>query len=151
MGLVIGSSSAIFACGMARLGLKVGIIGIVGDNHFGHFMLRALWGRNVDISAVQISKTWSTGISVILSLWSNRNQIKNLSWSHVCADGQRYQWVIAVQNQASACCQLFLTNEPSTWTSRSFPQMQRIECQHLFGYELGPGGTLGWGLTICFL
>ena len=67
MGLVIGSSSAIFACGVARLGLKVGIIGIVGEDHFGHFMLEALSGRNVDISAVHISKAWATGISVILS------------------------------------------------------------------------------------
>ena len=37
--LAIGSSSAIFACGAARLGLKVAFIGVCGDDVFGRFML----------------------------------------------------------------------------------------------------------------
>ena len=40
--LTIGSSSAIFACGAARLGLRVAFIGKVGDDEFGRFMLREL-------------------------------------------------------------------------------------------------------------
>ena len=36
--LTIGSSSAIFACGAARLGLKVAFIGVCGDDVFGRFM-----------------------------------------------------------------------------------------------------------------
>ena len=39
--LAIGSSSAIFACGAARLDLKVVMIGVVGDDIFGHFMQTA--------------------------------------------------------------------------------------------------------------
>jgi sugar/nucleoside kinase (ribokinase family) len=38
--LTIGSSSAIFACGAARLGLKIAFVGVCGDDLFGRFMRR---------------------------------------------------------------------------------------------------------------
>jgi len=43
--LTVGSSSAIFACGAARLGLKVGFIGRCGDDAFGSFTLEAMQRR----------------------------------------------------------------------------------------------------------
>ena len=49
--LTVGSSSAIFACGAARLGLKVAFIGVCGDDLFGKFMLDAMSARGVDIIA----------------------------------------------------------------------------------------------------
>jgi sugar/nucleoside kinase (ribokinase family) len=65
--LTIGSSSAIFACGAARLGLKTAFIGKCGDDVFGHFMLDEMQKRNVDVSNVIIIPNGSTGLSVILS------------------------------------------------------------------------------------
>ena len=65
--LVIGSSSAIFACGAARLGLKVAFIGVCGDDIFGHFMLAAMQKRDVDVSSVMVRGDGETGLSVILS------------------------------------------------------------------------------------
>jgi len=65
--LVIGSSSAIFACGAARLGLHVAFAGVVGDDAFGRFMLTAMAERGVDVSAVRIDPAVPTGASVILS------------------------------------------------------------------------------------
>ena len=47
--LVIGSSSAIFACGAARLGLRTAFVGVVGDDPMGRFMLDALRARGVEI------------------------------------------------------------------------------------------------------
>ncbi len=47
--LAIGSSSAIFACGAARLGLKVAFIGVCGDDVFGRFMLEEMPKRDVDV------------------------------------------------------------------------------------------------------
>jgi sugar/nucleoside kinase (ribokinase family) len=64
--LTIGSSSAIFACGAARLGLKTAFIGVCGDDVFGRFMLDALQGRAVDISSVLVRPGQVTGLSVIL-------------------------------------------------------------------------------------
>ena len=65
--LSIGSSSAIFACGAARLGLKVAFVGVCGDDIFGRFMLDEMSGRDVNVSNVIIVPGGQTGLSVILS------------------------------------------------------------------------------------
>ena len=70
--LTIGSSSAIFACGAARLGLKVAFIGICGNDVFGHFMLDEMSERNVDVSHVILRTDGQTGLSVILNNQSDR-------------------------------------------------------------------------------
>src|SRR5512134_2594139 len=70
--LTIGSSSAIFACGAARLGLKVAFIGICGDDIFGRFMLAEMQKRDVDIGNVILRKDGQTGLSVILSTGPDR-------------------------------------------------------------------------------
>ena len=65
--LAIGSSSAIFACGAARLGLKVAFIGVCGEDVFGRFMLDEMQKRNVNVSSVIVRADGQTGLSVILS------------------------------------------------------------------------------------
>ena len=65
--LTVGSSSAIFACGAARLGLKVAFVGNCGADIFGRFMLDELSLRGVDISGVIIDPLLQTGLSVILN------------------------------------------------------------------------------------
>jgi len=70
--LTIGSSSAIFACGAARLGLKVAFIGVCGYDVFGRFMLDEMSKRKVDIENVIVTQSGSTGLSVILNQASDR-------------------------------------------------------------------------------
>jgi sugar/nucleoside kinase (ribokinase family) len=70
--LTIGSSSAIFACGAARLGLKVGFIGVCGADVFGSFMLDEMTKRGVDVSAVHVDPARQTGLSVLLNRGSDR-------------------------------------------------------------------------------
>src|SRR5689334_11240409 len=70
--LTIGSSSAIFACGAARLGLKVAFIGVCGDDTFGCFMLDELKKRNVNVEHVIVRPGGQTGLSVILNEGSDR-------------------------------------------------------------------------------
>lgn len=70
--LSIGSSSAIFACGAARLGMKVAFIGKCGDDVFGQFMLAEMSKRNIDVSNVIVDDSGSTGLSVILNRESDR-------------------------------------------------------------------------------
>lgn len=70
--LTLGSSSAIFACGAARLGLRVAFVGKVGDDEFGRFVLRALHERGVDTTGVTIDSHIPTGLSVILTRPSDR-------------------------------------------------------------------------------
>ena len=65
--LAVGGSSAIFACGASRLGLKVAMVGVVGDDFFGHYMLGALEDHGVDVSACIVAKNQATGIGLVLS------------------------------------------------------------------------------------
>jgi sugar/nucleoside kinase (ribokinase family) len=70
--LTIGSSSAIFACGAARLGLKVAFAGICGDDAFGRFMIEEMQKRNVDTSPVVVRADGQTGVTVILNRETDR-------------------------------------------------------------------------------
>ena len=63
----IGSSSVITACGAVKLGLSVAFIGVVGDDHFGHFMLGAMQERGIDTTHCLVDGTTHTGLSVIFS------------------------------------------------------------------------------------
>jgi sugar/nucleoside kinase (ribokinase family) len=65
--LVIGSSSVICACGAARLGLRVAMAGLVGDDALGRFMLDAMAAAGLDTTAVRVDPAVPTGASVILS------------------------------------------------------------------------------------
>lgn len=65
--LTIGSSSAIFACGAARLGLKVAFVGLCGEDIFGRFILEELSQHGVDVSGVTVDPALQTGLSVILN------------------------------------------------------------------------------------
>jgi sugar/nucleoside kinase (ribokinase family) len=70
--LTIGSSAAIFACGAARLGLRVAFIGKIGPDHFGRFMRDALAERGIDISGIIEDPAQRTGLSVILNRGEDR-------------------------------------------------------------------------------
>ena len=70
--LTVGSSSAILACAAARLGLRVALVGVVGDDELGRFMLRALTERGVDVSSCRVDPSTPTGASVILSDGTDR-------------------------------------------------------------------------------
>ncbi|MBN1992434.1 MAG: carbohydrate kinase family protein [Anaerolineae bacterium] len=74
----LGSSSAIFAGGVARLGLRVAFIGKVGDDDFGQVALRFLQERGIDTSGVVIDPTLKTGLSVILSRPEDRAILTHL-------------------------------------------------------------------------
>lgn len=68
----IGSSSAIAACGAARLGLRVAFVGVVGEDPFGRFALDALDQAGIDVSGCRIDPTVPTGATVILSRGADR-------------------------------------------------------------------------------
>ena len=70
--LAIGSSSVIFACGAARLGLKVAFTGKCGDDIFGRFMLAEMNSHGIDTASVMVQPGGQTGLSVILNRGANR-------------------------------------------------------------------------------
>lgn len=70
--MTVGSSSAIFACGAARLGFRVAFFGVVGDDPFGQFMFDAMRTRGIDVSTCIVDPTRSTGATVILTSGGDR-------------------------------------------------------------------------------
>jgi sugar/nucleoside kinase (ribokinase family) len=70
--LVIGSSSAIFACGAARLGLRTAFVGVVGDDPMGRFMLDAMQAHGIDVAGCRVDLDVPTGATVILTSGTDR-------------------------------------------------------------------------------
>jgi sugar/nucleoside kinase (ribokinase family) len=70
--MTVGSSSAIFACGAARLGLRVAFVGVVGNDPFGRFMLESMAGRGIDVSACTVDPDRPTGATVVLTSGRDR-------------------------------------------------------------------------------
>ncbi|MCK6624038.1 MAG: carbohydrate kinase family protein [Anaerolineae bacterium] len=70
--LTMGSSAGIFACAAARLGLRVAMVGKVGPDEFGRFVLNYLQGRAVDTRGVVVDERVKTGLGVILSRGNDR-------------------------------------------------------------------------------
>src|SRR5262245_22214232 len=57
---------------MARLGLRTGFIGLVGDDPLGRYMVDAMAQRDIDTTGVQVRSGVPTGASVILAGGSDR-------------------------------------------------------------------------------
>ena len=75
--LSIGGSGGICAAGAARLGLRVAMVGVVGDDIFGRFMRESLAARQVDVSAVRTDPRIPTGLSIHLVNGDDRAIITN--------------------------------------------------------------------------
>jgi len=70
--LVMGGSAAITAVGAARLGLRVGLCGVVGDDDLGQLMLVRLAEAGVDLEHIRVDVGTPTGMSVILNRGDDR-------------------------------------------------------------------------------
>jgi sugar/nucleoside kinase (ribokinase family) len=63
----IGGSATIAACAAARLGLRVALVGAVGDDALGRLVLEMVAARGVDVSACRIVEGVATGATVVLA------------------------------------------------------------------------------------
>jgi sugar/nucleoside kinase (ribokinase family) len=66
--VVLGSSSAIMACGAATMAVSTSLVSVVGDDLLGRFVLDELTRRGVDVSACRVDADLPTGASTILTL-----------------------------------------------------------------------------------
>jgi len=64
--LEMGGSANIFACQAAKLGMRVGILGKVGDDLFGQIIIQKLEESGVDVQHVIVDPTIKTGMGVAL-------------------------------------------------------------------------------------
>src|SRR5436853_7551683 len=70
--LTLGSASAIFACGMAKLGHPVTFISQVGRDDFGKFCLTALEAAQVPTANILRDQRVKTGVTISLSTRQER-------------------------------------------------------------------------------
>lgn len=62
----LGSSSAIFASNIARLGLKTAFCGSIGDDDFGDTIIKSLQQNEIDTSWIKRDVDHQTGITTVL-------------------------------------------------------------------------------------
>jgi len=72
MAVVLGSSSAICAAGLARLGASVTFVGVVGTDDYGEFVLRELTRLGVGVEGVRRDPTVRTGATVSIVYGGDR-------------------------------------------------------------------------------
>lgn len=70
--LTAGSSGVLAATGMAALGLRVAVCGLIGDDLFGRVMLDHLDRHGIDRTGVVIDPAQRTGASIMLSAEHDR-------------------------------------------------------------------------------
>ena len=76
--LEMGGSCNIFACQCAKLGLRVGIIGRVGNDDFGRLVLHRLVESGVDVQHVIVDPTLKTGLGIALCQGNDRAILTSL-------------------------------------------------------------------------
>jgi sugar/nucleoside kinase (ribokinase family) len=77
MQMVLGSASAIFASGVARLGHAVGFVGKLGDDDFGRFCRDALLNAGISTDGLLLSSR-PTGATIVLSTRDDRALVTHL-------------------------------------------------------------------------
>ena len=141
--LAVGSSSVIMACAAARLGLRVAMVGVVGDDVFGRFMLDAMREHGLDVNAVRVIHDLPTGASVILTDGRDRailtaaGTIGAVTASDVPADLLRRARHLHIGSW-------FLQDGLRPDAARLLRVRARGWAHDFTGPELGLGG-LGWG------
>ena len=65
--LAVGGSGAIVACGAARLGLRVAMCAVVGDDLYGSWIRDEIRSRGVAVDGLRTGPGLPTGLSVVLS------------------------------------------------------------------------------------
>ncbi|TVQ02732.1 MAG: carbohydrate kinase family protein [Balneolaceae bacterium] len=73
--VTMGSSTAIFACNIAKLGLKVSFSGKVGDDSFGKLVTDSLEANGVNTENIIRNSSLQTGATVILGINNDRMMV----------------------------------------------------------------------------
>ena len=76
--LVMGGSCCIFAAQAAKLGLRVGILGRVGDDPFGQLIIDELAASGVDTRHMSVDRDQRTGMTVHLAQGHDRAMLTHL-------------------------------------------------------------------------
>lgn len=82
----LGSSSAICASGLAKLGNDVAFLGTAGDDAFGRFCVQQLAAAGVDVSLVRTDPSLQTGLTVSITAQDRALVSYPGAMEELCAD-----------------------------------------------------------------
>ncbi len=95
----LGSSTALCAANLAALGLSVGIVGKVGQDAFGEFVVQCLTQRGIDASRVIRDAAVRTGITVSLAYPEDRAMVTFAgAMAHLAAAEADREYVTAARH-----------------------------------------------------
>ncbi|MCB0647117.1 MAG: sugar kinase [Saprospiraceae bacterium] len=75
MELVLGSSAAIFASNLSKLGVKTHFIGKLGHDLYGDYIIEALTDRGINVERVVVDQVQKTGATIVLNYGQDRANI----------------------------------------------------------------------------
>ena len=75
MNLLLGSSSAIFACNLSSLGAKVAFLGKIGNDAFGDLIMDSLKAKGVNTDFVIRDPKVNSGATIVLNYNENRAMV----------------------------------------------------------------------------
>lgn len=112
MTVTVGGSAANTAMGLAKLGLKVALYGVVSNDQFGKYIVENLNRTGVDTSLLEVTNEQQTGISICITSGKDRSFIsymgnnklynpqklleKNINASHIHITG--FNWKNLIDN-----------------------------------------------------
>ncbi|HRH44994.1 MAG TPA: carbohydrate kinase family protein [Pyrinomonadaceae bacterium] len=76
--MTLGSASAVFACGIAKLGNQISFISRIGKDDFGRFCLDELQKKDVSTEKVEVIEKVKTGVTIVLSMPKDRAMVTYL-------------------------------------------------------------------------
>ncbi len=118
-----GGSTANVAVALARLGIRAGFLGKVGDDPFGHFLRETLVQEGVDVRQMFMGKEANTGLAFAWLDGSESGEVKYLFYRQPSADrflkAEEIDWDWCRQAQILAHSSLNLAHEPSATAIRT--------------------------------
>jgi sugar/nucleoside kinase (ribokinase family) len=139
--ITLGSASAIFACGMSRLGYPVTFISQVGDDQFGEFCLGMLRRAGLQTDKVIKAPQFNTGVTLALSTRRDRALVTYLG---AIAELERKQIPLAVLDGHSHLhmTSYFLQRKLQPFFPRLFAEARQRGLTTSFDPNADP--ALGW-------
>lgn len=139
--IALGSASAIFACGISRLGYPVTFISQVGDDQFGEFCLGMLRRAGLQTDKVIKAPQLNTGVTLVLSARSDRALVTYLG-AIAELEGERIPLEVLDGHSHLHMTSYFLQRKLQPYFPRLFAEARQRGLTTSFDPNADP--ALGW-------
>ena len=140
--LEMGGSCCIFAAQAAKLGLRVAMMGRVGDDAFGQLILDTLSSAGVDTRYIKIDRHLPTGVTVHLVQGNDRAMLTHLGSLDSLQIEDVTDDILATARHLHYGSLYLHTGLLPHWVS-IVQRAKKIRHDRVAGHQLGSGRILG--------